>query len=112
MANPKTRLALSWLTVLLASGALSARTPEETRRIAAASDRLTTNRLQLGLDQDHAFQLRDAHSDQLGQTHGHFVQRYKGVRVWGGDAITHTNREGSELPLTDALHRNIQLNVT
>ena len=112
MANPKTRLALSWLTILLASGALSARTPEETRRIAAATDRLTTNRLQLGLDQDHAFQLRDAHSDQLGQTHGHFVQRYKGVRVWGGDAITHVAREGTELPLTDALHRNIQLNVT
>ena len=90
---------------------LAGRSPQEGLRIAAASERLAASRVQLGLDQDHGFQLRDAHSDPLGQTHGHFVQRYKGVRVWGGDAITHMDSEGSELPLTDALHRNIQLNV-
>ena len=112
MATTKGRLALSFLTAALAAGSLAARTPQESLRAEAASERLLAKRTQLGLDADHAFQLRGAHADELGQTHGHMAQLYKGVRVWGGDAITHTGKNGTELPLTDALHRNIQLNVT
>ena len=110
-ATPQVALCTLFALSLVAAPA-AARPPQEGQRIAAAAERLAANRTQLGLDQDHSFQLRDAHSDPLGQTHGRFVQRYKGVRVWGGDAITHMDSEGSELPLTDALHRNIQLNVT
>ncbi|MDP1832790.1 MAG: M4 family metallopeptidase [Geothrix sp.] len=112
MATIKGRMALSFVTAALAAGSLYARTPQETLRVNAASDRLMADRAQLGLDADNAFRLRGSHSDELGQTHGHFAQAYKGVKVWGGDAITHTGRDGSELPLTNALHKNIRLNVT
>ena len=112
MATTKGPMALSFLTAALAAGSLIARSPQETLRVNAASDRLMAERFQLGLDADHAFRLRDSHSDQLGQTHGHLQQTYKGVKVWGGDAITHTSKDGAELPLTNALHKNIQINVT
>ena len=112
MATTKGRLALSFITAALAAGSLFARSPQETLRVNSAADRLHANRTQLGLDADHAFNLRTSHSDDLGQTHGHFTQHYKGVRVWGGDAITHMDRDGAELPLTNALHKNIFLNVT
>jgi Zn-dependent metalloprotease len=111
MATPKGRLALSFLTAALAAGSLAARSPQEALRADAAADRLLAQRALLGLDANHGFRLRGAHGDQLGQSHGHFAQLYKGVRVWGGDAITHTAKDGSELPLTNALHRAIQLNV-
>ncbi len=111
MATVKGRMALSFITAALAAGALCAGSPQETLRVNSAGERLLATRAQLGLDADHAFSLRSAHSDALGQTHGHFAQFYKGVRVWGGDAITHTGRDGAELPLTNALHKNINLNV-
>jgi len=112
MATTKGRLALSFVTAALAAGSLFASTPQETLRVNSAADRLHASRTQLGLDADHAFSLRTSHSDDLGQTHAHFTQSYKGVRVWGGDAITHTDRNGADLPLTNALHKNIFLNVT
>ena len=104
MATIKGRMALSFLTAALAAGALSAQAPQ-------AVDRLLARRAQLGLSADHAFRLRGSHTDQLGQTHAHFNQTYKGIRVWGGDAITHLGKDGAELPLTNALHKDIQLNV-
>jgi len=112
MAISKGRMALSVLTAALAAGSLSARLPQESMRGEAATQRLLASRAQLGLDGDHAFLLRDTHSDQLGQTHVHFRQTYKGVKVWGGDAITHVGKNGAELPLTNALLKGIQLNVT
>ncbi|NWJ41769.1 MAG: M4 family metallopeptidase [Geothrix sp.] len=112
MATTKGRLALSFVTAALAAGSLFASSPQETLRVNSAAERLHASRAQLGLDADHAFSLRTSHSDDLGQTHGHFTQLYKGVRVWGGDAITHTDRNGADLPLTNALHKNILLNVT
>jgi len=112
VATMNGRLALSFVTAALAAGSLCARTPQESLRVNSASERLMANRATLGLDADHAFDLRGAHSDELGQTHGHFTQIYKGVKVFGGDVITHTNRNGAELPHTNALHANIRLNVT
>ncbi|WP_026852196.1 M4 family metallopeptidase [Geothrix fermentans] len=112
MAIATGRMALSFLAAALAAGSLQARLPQDNPRATAAAERLLANRAQLGLDADHAFLLRDAHSDQLGQTHAHFQQTYKGVKVWGGDAITHTGKDGAELPLTNALLKGIQLNVT
>jgi Zn-dependent metalloprotease len=112
MAISKSRMALSFLTAALAAGSLSARLPQDSLRGEAATQRLLASRAQLGLTADHAFLLRDTHSDQLGQTHAHFQQTYKGVKVWGGDAITHLSKDGAELPLTNALLKGIQLNVT
>jgi Zn-dependent metalloprotease len=112
MATFKGRMALSFLTAALAAGSLLANEQQDAQRALRFSDRLLSQRTQLGLDADHAFSIRGSHVDQLGQAHGHFAQTYKGVRVWGGNVITHTHANGSELPLTDALHRNIHLNVT
>ncbi len=111
MAITKGRLALSFVTAALAAGSLLARSPQELQRVNVASDRLHANRSQLGLDADYAFSLRNSLLDELGQTHGRFAQLYKGVRIWGGDAITHTDRHDAELPLTNALHKNVRLNV-
>ena len=110
--NTTPRMALaSLVTLALAAGTLSAETLQEARRLESTTTLLAAKHAELGLDADHAFQLRNTHSDELGQTHGHHSQFYKGVRVWGGDAITHLDRNGLELPLTDSLKRNIQLNV-
>ncbi len=113
MATFKGHLALSFVTAALAAGSLSANTQHEAAalRVQQSSERLQAQRVQLGLNADHAFRMRTAHSDELGQSHGHFTQHYKGVRVFGGDAITHVNAQGKELPLTNALHKSINLNV-
>ena len=109
--STRPRLAtLTGLALLLAAGATEARTPEETLRLAEAAGQSLAARAHLSAD--HGFRLRTAHSDALGQTHGHFAQTYRGVRVWGGDAITHTAPDGRDLPLTDALHRDLRLSVT
>ncbi|NTW85007.1 MAG: hypothetical protein HGB30_02455 [Holophagaceae bacterium] len=106
-------LTLSFLAVTLAAGTPSTRTELESPRLVRAStEGLIARRAELGLDADHAFRVRGSHADELGQTHGHHSQLYRGVRVWGGDAITHLDRHGVELPVTDALKRNIRLNVT
>ena len=112
MATTKNRKALCFITAILVAGCLYAQSPQESLRVSTAADHLLANRAQLGLDSDHAFILRESHTDHLGQTHGHFTQHYKGLRIWGGDAITHTDRNGNELPLTNALHKNIRMNAT
>src|SRR5512133_3675785 len=112
MAIATGRMALSFLAAALAAGTLNARLPQDSLRGEAAAQRLLASRAQLGLDGDHAFLLRGTHTDQLGQAHAHFQQTYKGVKVWGGDVITHTGKDGAELPLTNALLKGIQLNVT
>ncbi|HJW73424.1 MAG TPA: M4 family metallopeptidase [Geothrix sp.] len=111
MTTSPGRLALSCVSAVLAAGSIFASTPQESLRVNAASSRLMASRMALGLDADHAFQLRNTHSDELGQTHGRFTQLYKGIRVWGGDAITHTDRHGVELPMTNALLKGIKINV-
>ena len=113
MATPRGRKALSTLTAALAAGALCAAShPQENLRVDASAQRLMAQRPQLGLDPDTSFRLRSSHTDRLGETHGHFQQLYKGIRVWGGDVITHVDREGNPLPLTNDLKANIHLNVT
>jgi Zn-dependent metalloprotease len=112
MATFKGHLALSFVTAALAAGSLLATTPQESLRVKSSVDHLVAQRTQLGLDANHDFQLRLTHTDGLGQTHGHFQQTYKGVRVWGGDVITHLDRQGHQLPLTHTLAKNINLNVT
>jgi Zn-dependent metalloprotease len=104
-------MALSFVTAALAAGSVFASTSQESMRVNAAVSHLMAQRTQLGLDADHSFALKLTHSDSLGQTHGHFQQMYKGVRVWGGDVITHTDRNGQALAPTHTLHSNISLNV-
>ncbi len=109
----KGRLAVSFLTAALASGALLAAVPQTiaAQRAASSTSRLASMLPQLGLDQDHAFTMAKFHSDELNQVHTHFQQTYQGVKVWEGQAISHTDSEGNELPLTNALFKGIHINT-
>lgn len=75
--------------------------------------RLTDMREELGLDEHHSFQMQSLQRDPLGQTHIRFQQYYHGVRIWGGEVITHTQADGRELPPTTlALKHKIQVDIT
>ena len=105
----KSRLALSFLAATLAAGSLLAGRPEALAQ--SAGNRLMSLRGDLGLDANHAFQLRNALGDDLGQTHARFQQTYKGLKVWGGEVIAHMDSEGTHLPLTHDLKRGINLGI-
>ncbi|MDP3007763.1 MAG: M4 family metallopeptidase [Methylococcales bacterium] len=78
-----------------------------------SQQRLTDMREELGLDENHAFQMQSLQRDPLGQTHIRFQQYYHGVRIWGGEVITHTQTDGRELPPTTlALKHKIQVDIS
>ena len=57
------------------------------------------------------FTIQDVTSDPDGARHVRVQQRYRGLRVWGGQLILHLAPDGSERPATDALVRGIQLDT-
>lgn len=69
-------------------------------------------RPRLGLNEQHTFVRKQYTQDTLGQIHTRFNQYYKGVRVWGGEAITHMDAQGRDLPLTSTLRKDINIEVT
>ncbi|MBK8724468.1 MAG: M4 family metallopeptidase [Holophagaceae bacterium] len=100
------------LTALAIALAAQAQSPEARVHAENAQSRLLSLRQDMGLDARNNFELRTYFSDELGQTHARFQQRVDGVKVWGGDVITHVDQEGAFLPNTDALHRNINISTT
>ena len=107
----KGRLALSFLTAALASGALLAALPQA---VAAqrASSQLMAQREQLGLDADHSFAIRTVQKDpDLDRTHTRFDKLYNGVKVWGGDLIAHSGPDGELLGITTNNKEKIRINV-
>ena len=72
---------------------------------------LLDRRPELGLRETDGFRVRDVGIDPDGARHVRFQQRYRGLRVWGAEAITHRDARGAEGPITDALVRGIQLDV-
>jgi Zn-dependent metalloprotease len=85
---------------------------QQDSRTGAAADYLASMRPVLGLDGSHQFALRASHTDQFGQTHSRFQQRYKSLRLWGAEAITHFDLAGVPLAMSDDLQRNIELDTT
>lgn len=78
-----------------------------------SEQRLTGMREALGLDENNSFQVQSLQQDALGQTHVRFQQFYHGLRVWGGEVITHTRANGQEIPATtSALKQVIQVDIT
>ena len=120
--NPFSTL-LPAIALLLVGSGLSAELPAlpeqallalreaQTERVEAARNHLLARRPEHGLDQLHGFALRNAHTDEFGQTHGRFVQTYLDVPVWEGDIVTHTDRDGRHLPMTADLHSRIAIGV-
>jgi Zn-dependent metalloprotease len=74
--------------------------------------RVLERRPRLGLGGADDFTIKDLCIDPDGARHVRFQQRYRGLRVWGGEAILHLDAGGAESPMTDALVRGIQVEVT
>ncbi|HJV91400.1 MAG TPA: M4 family metallopeptidase [Holophagaceae bacterium] len=95
-----------------APAALEALRAQEGQRATAAQSHLKAARQVLGLDADHGFRLSQLHTDEFGQAHGRFLQTYQGLRVFGGEVITHQDAEGTFAPNTSDLRAGLRVNVT
>ncbi len=115
---------LSSLAVLLTAAPVMAALPQglqaehlnqirdgEGLRAQAAIDHLMAHRADFGLGVSASLQATKVHTDRLGQTHTHLQQLYRGVKVWGGEAVAHVDRNGRHLPVTSSLKAGIHLNV-
>jgi len=70
---------------------------------------MLARRASLGLDEHTGFTVRDVLADPGGARHVRLQQDYRGLRVWGGQAILHLGADGAEGPMTDALVRSVQV---
>jgi Zn-dependent metalloprotease len=77
----------------------------------AARERLLARVPELGLDAGTDFRVLDVEAVPAGTRHVRLQQLYRGLRVWGGQAITHRDGRGRETPMTDALVRDIRLDA-
>jgi Zn-dependent metalloprotease len=66
---------------------------------------------QFGLDEGADLVVQEVATDPDGTRHVRLQQRYRGLRVWGAQAILHLAPDGTERPVTDALVRGIRLEV-
>ena len=107
-----TRTALPLLAVALVAGPIFAQHTPAMAVVESSRAQVLGLRQSLGLDNQHDFTVRRAHTDELGQTHTRLNQLFKGVRVWEGEAIAHVDGEGHQRPLTTSLQRNINLSVS
>ena len=73
---------------------------------------LTPTLARFGLDGENRLDLKEVEREASGVSHVRFQQRYRGLRVWGGQAIAHQGPRGPVRPLTNALVPNLQLEVT
>ncbi|MBS1767702.1 MAG: M4 family metallopeptidase [Acidobacteria bacterium] len=119
----RTRLSLSTLSALLVAAPAIAAIPQmapdqlaqvraqEGPRAEASVAHAMAMRTQLGLDNDASLRNAAVRTDEFGQTHTHVQQMYRGVRVWGGDAIIHMDKNGAFRPMTSALKAGINMNT-
>ncbi|HET6329525.1 MAG TPA: hypothetical protein VFF76_01940, partial [Holophagaceae bacterium] len=100
----RTSLSLSALSTLLVAAPAVAAIPQmapdqldqiraqEGVRAQASAAHIMARRADFGLDADATLAPAKVHTDAFGQTHSHLQQLYRGVRVWGGEAITHMDK--------------------
>jgi len=105
------QIAIGLVVLLFTAPPSSAANPSSTELTLQSQQRLSSMRESLGLDDNHSFQLQSLDQDKLGQTHVRFQQLYRGIRIWGGEVITHTQANQKELPPTVALKQNIQVDI-
>ena len=92
--------------------------PGEAAWAGAALDVLAPDLARLGLDGQNRLEALEVTRDGDGTRHVRFQQRYRGLRVWGGQAVVHLS-PGPDLaspakagPLTNALVPGLQVEVT
>jgi len=106
------RTVLTLLTAALVAGPMLAEERSLAKETLQSSrSRALEFRQNLGLDDQHDFAVRRGHTDELGQAHTRMNQLFQGVRVWGGELITHQNADGSQRAMTTELRRNIAISV-
>ncbi|HJW32611.1 MAG TPA: M4 family metallopeptidase [Holophagaceae bacterium] len=103
------RLPLTALALALTATAVLAGAPD---RAQAAASHVLSQRQALGLNGLHDFQMVNANTDQLGMTHARFQQTFQGVKVFGGEIITHMDAAGSHRAMTLAHQPVVALNTT
>ncbi|MDP1830875.1 MAG: M4 family metallopeptidase [Geothrix sp.] len=93
----------------LALGPLAAR---ENPLHQQAARSLSARTFQLGLDRDHGFAPGRIHQDNLlNESDVRMNQLYRGVKVFGGEAIVHLSG-GATRTITDGLVKGLKLNTT
>jgi Zn-dependent metalloprotease len=86
---------------------------QESVRVSQSLASLKAQSLKLGLSSQDDFALAGVKTDRFGQTHARFNQLYRGVPVWGAQAITHRAASGQELAVSaDGLRKGIRMGVT
>jgi Zn-dependent metalloprotease len=95
----------------LAGDALSSVQAQQALRVQAAREHLATLLPGLGISSLHTFKVLKADTDEFGLTHVHFAQHYLGVPVFEGAVITHLEANGQHREITNALVRDLDLNV-
>ncbi|BDU76876.1 M4 family metallopeptidase [Mesoterricola sediminis] len=101
-------LPLLFLCLTVLAGAAAPPDPEASAALAEAQASLAA----LGLPEGTGFRLRDVVADGPGAVHVRLQQTWRGVPVWGGQIILHRGPAGPTAPPTDALVRDIALDVT
>lgn len=99
-------IAIGLLVALLTSPSSFAANPNSAELMLQSQQRLSSMRESLGLDENHSFQFQSLYQDQLGQTHVRFQQLYRGIRIWGGEVITHTLANQKELPRSNRIFKS------
>ncbi|HEU4951831.1 MAG TPA: M4 family metallopeptidase, partial [Holophagaceae bacterium] len=95
----------------LAPSQLQSLRSQTSLRAAQAMQQLLARRTTLGLGADDALQLKGTSLDAFGMTHARVRQTYRGVPVWGGDAVLHVDAEGQILAPTSKLVPGLDLAV-
>ncbi|WAR43985.1 Ig-like domain-containing protein [Methylomonas rapida] len=98
------------MSCLIATSA-SAANPPPAQLTAEAQQQVYGLREALGLDESSTFQVQNMRQDALGQTHVRMQQLYKGIRIWGGEIITHTQANRMAQPPTSSLKKDIRLDT-
>ncbi|MBI3130150.1 MAG: M4 family metallopeptidase [Acidobacteria bacterium] len=94
-----------------AAPAIESLRAQEGARAKVAESHLLAARQVLGLDPQHGFSLKGIHTDEFGMAHGRFHQTYQGIRVFGGEVITHQDSEGAFAPQTSDLKLGLRVNT-
>jgi Zn-dependent metalloprotease len=82
----------------------------EQRKVAETITRahIDVNLEVLGLASAEEIEVKRVRIDDIALAHTRVQQKYKGVPVFGGEAIVHLNRDGSLRSVTDGLVRNVR----
>lgn len=77
---------------------------ESNERVERAAEALRATRSALGVADDTDFVPIRSSVDRFGITHVRFQQRYRQLKVWGGQLVSHIDADNSVLPYSMALH--------